>query len=172
MGERHSLWLIPDPGSGIHGLLEDLIQRYNDSYGESVSFQPHVTLTGKLTCGEEEARDAVASLAERHDTVELTLVRPHCSTTYFQCVFLLVEPTEDLLELNRDAAEACGREPYFYVPHLSLLYGDIPVQTRQELVDGFDTGMLPLSFTAQTLRLMDTTGNVDNWEFIEDYSLS
>lgn len=169
--ERCSLWLVPAEGSDASDRQGSLIERYADRYGETVPFDPHVTIVGSMTHGEEAARTAAASLASDHDPLEVALVRPHCSTTYFQCVFLLAEPHTALLSLHADAAAAFDHDPGPYVPHLSLVYGDVPLAERYRLVQEFDADTLPLTFTADRLRLVDTTGPVADWRTIAEHDL-
>lgn len=169
--ERCSLWLVPPDGSAAHDRLESLIARYTDRYGETVPFDPHVTVVGSMARGEETARTAAASVASDHGPVDISLVRPHCSTTHFQCVFLLADPHTALLSLHKDAAAAFDHDPGLYVPHLSLVYGDIPVAVRYRLVQGFDADALPLTFTADRLRLVDTTGPVADWRTLDEHDL-
>lgn len=171
MAERYSLWLMPPEDSAAYIHLDDLIEEHTAAYGDTPVFPPHITVAGGLAVDGETASAAARRLAEEHAPLDITLTRPHCSTTWFQCVYLLVEPTHHLLQLHADALAAFNEDGDMYVPHLSLVYGDLPLQERRQLVDGFDTTMLPLAFTAETLRLVETSGGVADWAAVDDYTL-
>lgn len=56
--------------------------------------------------------------------------------TYFQCVYVLIKPTEEVVEAARTARRAFGLdENARYMPHLSLLYGDIDPGIRCACMD-------------------------------------
>lgn len=169
--KRYSLWAVPDEDSREYSRLTQLIKEYSERYDDAPRFQPHVTVLGRIHADGEAARQRAEDLATDHDPVDITLRRPHCSTTYFQCVYLLAEPSAEILDLHLDASDAYGKEFGMYVPHLSLVYSEMPVGQRRQLVDEFDTSMLPLTFTAETLRLMATGDVVEDWEVVADYDL-
>lgn len=172
MEKGYSLWLVPDNPSSLYRRLRSLIEEYASRYEDAPVFDPHVTVVGTIAAQEQRARANAAELAERHGTVDITLFRPHCSTTWHQCFFLLAEPTTDLLELHRDGLTMYGKDPEMYTPHLSLLYSDVPVRERRRLVEAFDQDRLPLTFTSDTLRLVDTEGAADAWETVAEFSFS
>lgn len=50
---------------------------------------------------------------------------------YFQCVYVLIKPTEEVVEAARAARKAFGLdENARYMPHLSLLYGKVDSGVR------------------------------------------
>lgn len=174
MEERYSLWLVPDEDSTVHENLESLIREHSQEYADAPRFKPHITVVGGVGIGREKAEKGAERIARRHSPVDIELLQPHCSTTRYQCVFLLAEPTLELMELHRDTSHEYGHDAGMYVPHLSLVYSDMPLEERRRLVEEFDTGNLPLRFVSDTLRLVRTggeSGTVEEWQVIGDYGL-
>lgn len=162
----HSLWLAPDPDSPAGRALADRIEDHAVAYDDAPVFDPHLTVVGSVDVGETAAVERTRDVVDDHDPVEVSLVRPHCSTTRYQCVFLLAEPTADLLALREDTRRAFGRDASMYTPHLSLLYSDVGVAERRRLVEGYD-GDLPVSFTADHVQVVDTREGVGSWSVVE-----
>lgn len=162
----YSLWLAPESDSPEGRLFTDRIEDYAGTYDDAPVFDPHLTVVGGVDVEEATAVEVTRDAADGHGPVEVDLVRPHCSTTRYQCVFLLAEPTTDLLALHEDARRAVGRDPSMYTPHLSLLYSDVGVAERRRLVEGFDAD-LPVSFTADHVQVVDTRGGVGEWSVVE-----
>lgn len=162
----YSLWLAPEPDSPEGRLLEDRIEEYAGAYDDAPAFDPHLTVVGGADVDASTAVERTRDAADGHGPVEVSLVRPHCSTTRYQCVFLLADPTADLLALREDARRAFERDPSMYTPHLSLLYSDVDVDERRRLVEGFDAD-LPVAFTADHVQVVDTRGGVGEWSVVE-----
>ena len=52
---------------------------------------------------------------------------------FFQCVYILCKPTQEVLDANTLAKERLGFDTGPYMPHLSLLYGGVDEDTRSAL---------------------------------------
>lgn len=162
----YSLWLAPDPDGPAGRALADRIAAYAEAHDDAPVFDPHLTVVGGVDVGATAAVERTRDAAADHGPLEVRLVRPHCSTTRYQCVFLLAAPTADLLGLREDARRAFGRAASMYTPHLSLLYSDVEVGERRRLVEGYD-GDLPVSFAADHVQVVDTRGGVGEWSVVE-----
>ncbi|MDY6773931.1 MAG: ribonuclease BN, partial [Candidatus Nanohaloarchaea archaeon] len=116
MSDLYSLWLVPEEDSTVYDRLSSLIQKYAKRYEDAPVFEPHVTAVGGLEFGYDTVKEAAGTLADRNPPVEITLTRPHISTTRHQCVFLLAEPATELLEFHREGAKLLGIDPGMYIP--------------------------------------------------------
>jgi GTP:adenosylcobinamide-phosphate guanylyltransferase len=112
------------------------------------------------------------ALATRTEPIELAFESIHWSTTRHQCVFLLVKPTLELIELHRSAHEAVTGSTAAYQPHLSLIYSDKDLTERRDVAQSIDMAALPSSIICQTMKLVDTTGLESEWETVAAVSLS
>ena len=56
-----------------------------------------------------------------------------CGSIYYQCVYLLVDKTEGVLAAGAAARKAFGITTGPSMPHLSLLYSDIPQEERAKV---------------------------------------
>ena len=60
----------------------------------------------------------------------LRLRRVACSSTFYQCVFLLCDKEGPVAEAASKARQHFGMDAAEYMPHLSLLYADIDQASR------------------------------------------
>lgn len=166
MSAVYSLWLVPDRESLAFQELAALIRDCTTLADDAPVFDPHVTLLGGLS-GEREAVVATTEkLAREADSPTVTLTDVSCSTTTHQCVFARVQPTVSLLTLHQEAVERFGVSPPMYVPHLSLLYSEMPIADRVSLADSLALSDDASSFEVAALEVVETSGPVSTWETV------
>ena len=171
MSDDYSIWLQPDPDSSEYHHLKELIGEYSQKYDDAPIFEPHITLVGGLSDDQDRVSEITQHLAQEHQPFEISFARVHCSTTRFQCVFLLVEPILEILSLHKDAVELCGANGGMYVPHLSLIYSDMRLEERLELVDEIESEPVPDTALLNSITVVETTGNPSEWKTIGEYEL-
>jgi hypothetical protein len=54
---------------------------------------------------------------------------------YFQALFLPVQPTHSILNSRRLAARIFGTRAAPYMPHLSLLYGQLLIREKRRIIE-------------------------------------
>jgi len=167
----YSVWLVPDRDSKTHHRLQEVITDCAEAHEDAPEFDPHITLVGGINGEEASLADTTRRLASRCGPLSVSFARVHCSTTRYQCVFLLVEPTMELLSLHQTASQAFGMAEGMYVPHLSLVYSDMSVQDRFETVAAIQAESLPETVKLSTIELVNTSGEVSEWESVASYSL-
>ncbi|WP_066415359.1 2'-5' RNA ligase family protein [Halorubrum aethiopicum] len=171
MSDIYSIWLQPDQDSNEYHRLSELIDHYSQRYDDAPIFAPHTTLLGGLSDDQDTITETTRTLAQEHEPFEVSFPRVHCSTTRYQCVFLLVEPVLELLSLYEDAVGAFEAGSEMYVPHLSLIYSDMSLQERLELVEDIKSESMPGTALLDTLVVVETTGDAKEWETIAEYEL-
>lgn len=169
MSEDYAIWLQPDPASSEYNYLNDLIEEYSQQYDDAPSFEPHITLVGGLSDDQAEINETTRTLAQDHQPFVVSFPRVHCSTTRFQCVFLLVEPILELLSLHEDAVESFGTNGGMYVPHLSLIYSNMDFEDRLELMGEIESKSPPDTALLNSIAVVETTGDPQEWETIGEY---
>ena len=161
------LWLVPtgEVSNRLAGVISDLSARYRGP-----TFDPHLTLLGKLEGEEEPLLDRTKQLARALYPFEVRLKEPGCEPHYFRCLFLPVEPSPTLLEAHRRAKQIFDGTSAFD-PHVSLLYGLFPASMKREIINSLPTD-LPGAFLVSRLQLIraDST-NPQNWQVVETLEL-
>lgn len=176
MSERsnraYSLWLIPGADTTAHRQLQTTITELTAEHEDAPIFEPHVTVIGGIDGERAALEETTRALAARIEPLKLTFEGVCWSTTRHRCVFLVVEPTLELVKLHRSAQEAVDGPSAAYHPHLSLVYSEMNFAERRDVAQSIDTAALPSGFTCQTLELVDTTGPEPEWETIVSVPLS
>ena len=125
----YHLWLKPS-GAALD-VLGGTIRRLAREL-QVPAFEPHVTLLAYLEGSEREHRLRTAELAERLTPTECVLSKAAYLDEHFRCLFMLVDPTPGILSCHAMAAQAFGKEPEPYMPHVSLVYGSFPESRKLE----------------------------------------
>jgi hypothetical protein len=164
-----SLWLVPEgpEAQAVSALIGELSARFG-----TPSFPPHVTLLAGIGADPEavvaRARGLAGSLRDfsvRFDGLE------H-SAEFFRAVIVRVAPDLPILDARRRAQAAFPAEPVGpFVPHLSLLYGSLPVETRRHLIADVRESA-PDSIVLRRLDVVLTDGTPGEWRGLERLPLS
>ena len=72
---------------------------------------------------------------------------------YFQCLFVNVERTAQIMKANALAKRVFHQPEKAYTPHLSLLYGVYPEMRKREITARLRSG-IPASFEANAIHLI------------------
>lgn len=167
--QEYSIWLVPDEDTEEYETLDDIITEYSNEYTDAPDFKPHVTVAGGIEKEQNVVEEATQNIADNHDGLELSFIDASCSTTNHQCVFLLVDPSVELLELHAEALDLLDEDLGMYVPHLSLIYSDMGFEDRVHEVSSIDPESVPNRIQIDTVEVFDTTGPVSNWERTQKY---
>lgn len=165
-GEAFSIWLTPqgEPYQVLAELIADISKRLH-----SPCFPPHVTLLGSLRGSAESLKLKCAELASRLKPYKISLGKIQYTDDYSRSLFYLVERTQDVLRANLLAKEIFDRATDLeYLPHLSILYGIFPSSTKEILTEELGS-KVTLSFRAEDLQLVDTSGKPENWFALQKF---
>lgn len=163
----YSLWIIPDEAaySLTKGYIEKLCNEYH-----LPSFEPHITIKGRI---QSSHVSRVRRLANKLSPFRVYLTnKVECSAEYFQCLYIRVHETPELLETYIKVCEIVGSENKSYFPHLSLAYGDLPVPTKHEMTQKL--GNIPnIEFEVHYLYMVLASKGlpVSSWKIIERFPL-
>lgn len=145
-------------------LISDLSERYS-----SPRFVPHVTLLGGLTGSYGEIESRASRLSAKLRPYMMNLTRIQYLYEYFRCLFIRVEETNEVVEANLGAREAFDREEDpKYMPHLSILYGNFPSATKDEIIVGIGRDFTS-SFVVSSFDLVDTSSRPEDWFTIRSF---
>lgn len=128
-------------------------------------FEPHMTLAGNIEMDLPQLEQKLNVLSQI-DKLDLSLGEVSFSTTYFQNIFIRVNSTHELLELNINAKKLFGIENNVFMPHISLLYGDQDMKKREEAASKIK--IAPTSFTSDRFIVMPVTPDTREWAHVSE----
>ena len=164
-----SLWLVPDgpEAQAIAALIGEISARFG-----TPTFAPHVTLLGGLSVDAEAAVEAAGQLAAGLSDLSIRFEGLEHSADYFRALVVRVAPDLPILDARRRAQAAFPSEPVGpFVPHLSLLYGTVPVETRRHLAAEVRESA-PAAIVMRHLEVVATEGTVAEWRRLARLPLS
>ncbi|SGZ30311.1 BQ5605_C113g13235 [Microbotryum silenes-dioicae] len=192
-----SLWLSPPATSPLGDLITSLSDRY-----QTVYFKPHATLVSDAIVpglpvdelvkriGEAIARwksdRAIQGPGWRSNDVQVgpqILSRTKlASDLFYQCVLATLVPDAHLIALHETLLSSFSvpiPSPSTYFPHLSLVYGDLSPQIKEDIIQGMKerkqvqqeaNGECRVAgekgFKAGEVLLVRTSGSTDQWEIL------
>lgn len=158
MTTPYAIWIIPpDP---LYSYLQKIIIELTEEYGSPV-FEPHLTLLSGITEDLPTIVEKMTSIASTGSPLELSLGPVSFSTTYFQSVLVRVNSTAPLLQLHLDILKTFGFETGVFMPHMSLMYGDLPMPLREKIAQSIS--LQPHSFLAQECVVMSAEPDPREW---------
>jgi 2'-5' RNA ligase len=129
--EGYALWLCPAPPEEER--LADLVAAIAQREG-TPAFRPHLTLLGAMPGPEEQRTAQAAALARRLQPVALVGTAVTAQPDYYRGVVLEMALTRELAAARGlAAANFKYRLEPSYRPHVSLVYGDLPVLRKAEV---------------------------------------
>jgi 2'-5' RNA ligase len=163
-----SLWLMPE--GSVRDRLAALVGRLATRLGTE-PFPPHVTLLSGIADAEDDVLRAAAALAPALPPLGLSLGPVLGGEEHFRCLFVRLAADEAIRSAHAAAARAFGREPDpAFLPHLSLVYGALPPETKRRLaVEVADE--VAVSFEAARLHVFRTEGRAGDWREVAAFRL-
>ena len=145
----YHLWLKPSGATydGLAATIQELARELN-----APVFEPHVTLLS-LEGTEREHVRRTKELARQLKPFLVILTGLSHQDEYFQCFFIDVERSAQVLKANALAKQVFQQAERAYAPHLSLLYGLYPEMRKQTLVARLRSSV-PASFEANAIHLI------------------
>jgi 2'-5' RNA ligase len=167
--QKYSLWLMPT--GDVARTFSRIISRLAEQYA-SPTFTPHVTLLGSIETSEQDVITRSGALASLIHPFTIRLTSVGYSDQYFRALFVRVDPTDALLAAYQEACKAFPKliKPD-YMPHLSLLYGNLPVEVKQRGIEEIG-GQFSDEFYVESLHLYLTEGLPDAWREVRQFSLT
>ena len=163
-------WLVPAAGPERDWLVATIDRLATEL--DAPRFRPHVTMLATIDSPEDLAVRTLTSLAAGVPPVDLTLATIGSEEAYFRSLYLRAEPSAQLLALREAGQRAWALDPSPYLPHLSLLYSDIPEEDKHSLIESIGIRLpLTVCFDAVELWARDPRG-VHSWYRIARVALS
>ncbi|MDX1585312.1 MAG: 2'-5' RNA ligase family protein [Balneolaceae bacterium] len=161
--EKYSLWLRPF--GDIAFSIQQRINKLSDKY-DTPSFEPHVTLLSGLRHGETELIQLTDTLAGALSPFDLLLTKAGYRDKFYQSLFVHIKKSAKLMNAYNTALQLFGyEEEEEYIPHLSLMYGDISREEKERILSVMGREF-HIRFEVHSLLLVKTEGKPDEWEKI------
>jgi hypothetical protein len=131
--DRLSFWLLPPK------TIQDLYQPIIDSLSQKLKtpkFEPHISITIAVSLkGEDKSiLQMVEKAVKNIRPIPVEFSEVSVSTTYFQCVFARVKPSLEIFQAYQLVKSSLRHaDPSMYVPHMSLVYGNLDLSQRFEI---------------------------------------
>lgn len=130
MATRFSFFLTPAADDCAYAGL--LIREIGAAY-DAPPFEPHVTLHTGPFSALPPLREAVAAAVAGVPPLTLRVMGVGCSAEYFKTLYIEFEESPLLSMLHGRLRAGCGDSGYELHPHLSLLYGEMPLREKEAL---------------------------------------
>ncbi|KAH6790271.1 RNA ligase/cyclic nucleotide phosphodiesterase family protein [Perilla frutescens var. frutescens] len=171
----YSVWALPQ--EELTPRLKKLMDGLRSEFG-GPEFEPHVTVVGAISLTESEARDRFNKACESLKSYTATVEKVATGTFFYECVFLLLHPTPEVVEASAHCCAHFGfKNSTPYMPHLSLLYGDLTDEEKksaQEKAYSLDESIDTLNFQISRLALCKTDTEdktCKSWEKVAECQL-
>lgn len=119
-----SVWAMPPEQK--RAPFRQIMEKLRIEFG-GPAFEPHVTVVGAQRLKKAEACAMLEAACTAMSSYTCRLTDIAGGTFFYQCVYALVEQTPQVMEANLQANRCFGVDENArpYMPHLSLLYGDL-----------------------------------------------
>lgn len=166
MTKSYALWLIPQ--GEVRRQLARTIRKLSRQYSTPI-FAPHVTLVSSIVGPGREVTAKTTQLSKGLRPLRLRLTRLDFRDEYFRCVFVKVARTSALARLHQKAREVLGlRGGQAFLPHLSLVYGDLPLATKRSLVLSLGA-RFDLELEVRRIDVVAIQGRPNRWRRLKSF---
>lgn len=155
----YSLWLEPSGQAAYE--LQERIKNLSEKYGTPL-FSPHVTLLGGISATETKMIPIADTLVSSVEPFELECTKAGYLDTFYQALFIHVKETNQLKALRQNACRLFDIEDQGYMPHLSLLYGNLSQKQKEEILNNIGREFY-IRFPVEKIVIMQTDGKPDKW---------
>lgn len=133
-------------------------------------FEPHITLLGRIMLPEGKVLERSKQLAGLLRPSRIELADIDHLDEFFRCVFVNVRQGKAILKARQAAYRVFARQWAPYMPHVSLVYGNLPADRRKEIAKGLS--LLPgQAFYVRKMALYRVHGPVRQWKCVETFDL-
>lgn len=167
IGKGYALWLMPDQPMFSHLARE--ISRLSQQLS-TPRFQPHITLLSRISLLEGKVLRRSRRLACCLRPFRIELADIDHLDEFFRCIIVTVRPGKAILKARLAACRAFDRQSAPYSPHVSLVYGRLPVDRMKEIA-GSLRPFPGQAFEVRKMSLYRVNGPVRQWKCIETFDL-
>lgn len=171
----YSIWLIPD--KKVYNLISKMILDIAKK-NHTPKFEPHITLLGEFgeTENEKDIIKNLKSIIFNQRPLILNFDSIGYEDFYFRALFLKIKISKELLIFHEKIKYSLNiRNVLNYMPHLSLVYGNLSKKTKIRILSVIKQKFHEKSFikklTIKKVLLLKTGGTVKQWRKMATFSL-
>lgn len=167
----YSLWFKPDGdvAARLQKVIDELAEEYHGPH-----FAPHVTLIGGIEGTEEQVIAKTKKLADSFTPFPINFADIAYQDAYFRSLFILAKNDSTLINIHRIATrEHDLEETNFYMPHLSLLYGNYADELKEKIIQRIRSH-IPTQFLVDRLYIIQYKEGTDisGWDIVSELPLA
>lgn len=128
------------PATSQYKKYNKIITSLSKKY-DTLNFEAHVTVLGKLEAEEKDLVTKVKKIANGLNKIETNIFGVNFTNTFYQCVFAQLKMSPQLLNLYQELGtdlKYVNKSPYF--PHMSLIYGDLSTEEKANIAGQVKVG--------------------------------
>jgi len=166
---HYVIWLLPpdEVRERFARLIHELAQA-----NDTDAFDPHITLMDGLSGDETQIRNSAHEIALGLAPLDVRLTDADYLDEFHRALFVRVEPSAALSAAHRMARSLfAAQENREFIPHMSLLYGNLTPATKETLLDNIGR-QFDLAFRITHLLLVAIAGRCPgDWRYLARYRL-
>ncbi|CAH2078584.1 unnamed protein product [Thlaspi arvense] len=170
--DMYAVWAVPE--DDVEDRLGRLMEGLRSEFG-GPPFDPHLTLVGPQKLTASEAKRMYKSACEGFKAYPATVDQVSAGDSYFQCVYVALRHTTEVM--NAAGHFMAHFKPFtgkLYVPHMSILYGDLTEEVKKKALEKaytLDSDLEGLHFRINRVALWITAADVGSWVKIDEHNL-
>ena len=165
MTQPWSLWLLPDARDNVK--YARIIKKLSHRTGFP-SFEPHLTLFGRINANPEPFFEFFRNMANKQKTISTKIKKIKFGTSYWKSFYIDIEKNASLEALQKQMIAPISHfRDYLFDPHLSLAYGD--ADEMRYLIKGIHQERF-ISFNS--VAIVFVPDNVDEWKIINKFEFN
>ena len=162
-----SAWLIPEEKHS--GQLQELIDRLARE-NDSPQFAPHCTLVGKITLESNFSFDEIRTFFNKTIPISMYVSKIVSEKTLFKSLYIQLKKEKFIVDFQKKLASFfLKREPYYFDPHLSLMYKIFSAEKQKKIIAGIS---LSDRINFNRIAIVNTGKVVDDWHAVFNHKLS
>ena len=165
MTQPWSLWLLPD--NKENGKYARIIKKLSLRTGLP-SFEPHLTLFGRIYANPEPSFEFFKNLANEQKTISTRIKKIKFGTSYWKSLYIDIEKDTSLEALQKQMIVPINHlRDYLFDPHLSLAYGSTDEMTYLTKEINIEK---VIRFNSVAIAFVPV--NVDRWKIIDKFEFN
>ena len=171
MDETFSIWIIPS--KEIKEQFSKIINQLNQKFN-SHTFVPHITLLPVLEGDIGEIKLKIKELVKDVKPFDVKLGELDYTDTFWKSLFVKVISNEQLNSLFEKFYESFkpmvveGSKEY--MPHLSIIYGNLPEKTKLDIINNLSSQNLKQEFALNEIFLISMKSmDPKDWQVIDNF---
>ena len=156
------------PKGDIYKKYDELIKKLAKENNGPV-FKPHVTLLRDIELAEDEVIKRTEELVSGQKPFQINLGEIGYEDYRFRALFVKTVISPQLQNLHDRAKQIFEMEIPPYMAHLSLLYGNYPVELKEKIIK--EIGKEQLVQFAVSSVFLKKAGKIKDWKIIKEFPL-